>query len=1049
LKSLYRTPLRVYLLLGFLAALGVYSGTKLPISLFPNSNKATIAVNLSFGSFTTDEFRNTYGTPFESQLQNISARSIEVERIETEYNAHDALFKVIFKWGTDPQEALKEVRSAANAFVSQFPIDIRNSLWVSNWSGNTGFLAVSFFSQTRSLDSLYETLEPLLSPQLVKVKDSAGARLWNPAQKEIQVRLVPNKMALFGLYPRDITTALNEAMFGNSGGSVTVGLNQYDVTLPRSLQKIDDIGQIPIPTSLGKSIHLSDVSQIDLAVSQSNTESFTTSGAPSIILFSRPRPGGNIKRMAEDILDIVKNLEPSFPPDIKYKVLVDPSEFIRSAVNNVFREVLVAALLAVCVLFLFIGNLKNVVTAAIEIPLSIVLAFILMRLTGINLNLISLGGLALSAGMNVDASVVVMENIFRKFENIKTPPDYATRFKLICEAVNEVKFPVIASTMASLVVFVPLALTSGLTNALLGDLALAVVFSHSFSAVVALILVPTVRLHLLSVGSNSKSHSPMEKTFVRIENAYVKGLGYFLNSRIAKKISYSFLALLLASLGYFVIPSLPKEIIGRPDTDWIDLFVNTQGNTLVKQMEAQTEEIEARLMGKFGDKIQYTFVQTGNPNGSDIMVRLKDKSQMNLVWHDMEKYFTNTPQLFYSVSPWNPSELSIPDPPDFRLSIRGGTTGDRALVGEEVFDLLNEKKAFTHLTSHPNMRHIENVVVKPHLEQWPYLSNGKSRLLPSDLADISRVATIGKTVGYLPSEGQALPVFIQYSQGLISSVEDLASFPIGVQGKLVPMRTLADVSLKKALPEIFSVDIKELVRVEGKMSDEDKAEGPARTLQARKLVNEWKKTHPLPERVSINDEDAKIEMNEALTQLEQAVGLSVLLIFLTMVLQFGDIMSALFVLVAVPLGFIGVLSSLFIFRSTLSLNSVLGVILLNGIAVANSIILVDFLKKLVDGGIAPRTAALTAARIRLRPILMTSTTTALGMLPIALGLGEGGRILQPLGIAVVGGLGFSMLTTLFLVPTLQVGYLEWKNKKTKIDFQFSDEKRNLPPDLNL
>ena len=202
--------------------------------------------------------------------------------------------------------------------------------------------------------------------------------------------------------------------------------------------------------------------------------------------------------MAEDILKIVKEAMHTLPKDIQYRVLVDPSEFIRASVNNVIHEVIVAAGLAVLVLFLFVGSFKNTITAALEIPLSMILAFIMMNLFDMNLNLISLGGLALAAGMNVDASVVVMENIFRHMEGLKGPLNFDSRLSLIIRAVKEVRLPIIASTISTLVVFAPLALTKDLTNAILGDLAKAVVFSHGFSMFIALILVPTIRLQIMN-----------------------------------------------------------------------------------------------------------------------------------------------------------------------------------------------------------------------------------------------------------------------------------------------------------------------------------------------------------------------------------------------------------------------------------------------------------------------------------------------------------------------------------------------------------------------
>ena len=246
--------------------------------------------------------------------------------------------------------------------------------------------------------------------------------------------------------------------------------------------------------------------------------------------------------MAEDMLNIVHEAMKSLPKDIEVKVLVDPSEFIRNSIANVLHEVMIGALLAVVILFVFIGSFKNVITAAIEIPLSMILAFILMRMSGMNLNLISLGGLALSAGMNVDASVVVMENIFRHFDLAKKraseigdafKPSYAEKLEIITRAVREVSFPVIASTVASLVVFLPLAFTSDLSYAVFGDLAKTVVFSHGFSAFVALILVPTVRLQLMSRpgADQEEHHSPVEKQLGWLEKSYGNALRKFIQNR--------------------------------------------------------------------------------------------------------------------------------------------------------------------------------------------------------------------------------------------------------------------------------------------------------------------------------------------------------------------------------------------------------------------------------------------------------------------------------------------------------------------------------------
>ena len=231
--GLYRSPLRVYIILGFLAIVGIYSGLHLPVSLFPNSTKPQVSIRISYGSSTAEEFLNTYGRSFERQLHGISDGHLEIDKIESNYNTSDVSYDLQFKWGSDARAARKEVEIVTSAFASQLPLEIRESVRVWGGGGNTGFLAISFFSQKRSLDDLYKYLEPLLTPQTSKVKDAAEIELWNPTRKEIQIELDPDKMALLGLYPRDISAAVNISLNGSGGGTVTVGLNHFDVAMNR------------------------------------------------------------------------------------------------------------------------------------------------------------------------------------------------------------------------------------------------------------------------------------------------------------------------------------------------------------------------------------------------------------------------------------------------------------------------------------------------------------------------------------------------------------------------------------------------------------------------------------------------------------------------------------------------------------------------------------------------------------------------------------------------------------------------------------------------
>jgi multidrug efflux pump subunit AcrB len=1034
LNHLYASPFRVYLSLIVLALAGIYAGLNLPISLFPNSSRPTIGVQMPYGSYTIHEFVQQHGNRIEAQLRPISTDTAEVEQVKAHYDQDGVHYDVKFTWGSSIKGALKEVETIIHSYTSQLPEEIRNQTWVYPANDNSGFFAVSFYSSARSLDEVYRLLEPVLVPKVIKLRDAANPELFNPTAKEVRVELDKDRMAAMQLLPKDIDHVMRMALSSHNGGFVTVGVQQLPVQIPRLFSSLEDLHKILVPTPAGKLVHISDIASVDYDLKTTQNMSFKTSGTPSLILFTRPRPGGNVKKMSEDILKIIHSSLPSLPKDIEYKVLVDPSEFIRASIQNVFHEVMIGAFLAVLVLFLFIGSFKNTVTAAIEIPLSMVMAFIPMKLSGMSINLISLGGLALSAGMNVDASVVVMENIFRHFEKVKAPLDFQSKLKLVIQAVNEIKFSVIASTIASLVVFLPLAFTSNLTYAILGDLAKAVVFSHGFSAFVALILVPTVRLHLVSRKMEKPHHSPIEKQISGIEDFYVSSLGQFIQSKKIQAFVYGGSIAILVGMAVLVLPRLPKEVIGKPDTDWIDISVTTQGNTLLKQMEETASQIEDQLLEKWSGDLQYTFTQVVQPNRAWIMARLKHKSDMNRLWKGLETQFTNTPFITFHVSPWNPAELPIPDPPHLRMVVRGGTLKERAQVARDLYQLFESKQIFPRLWTNPDTRRTENIVLRPYLNLWSNLRGEGVSLTPGDLADYVRVMSAGRKVGDIMIDGVMRDVVLRYSSDIKLDAEEIAGLPLNISGKMIPLKALNRVELEEANPSIYQEDQREVFVVLGKQNEADPSYLiPERLKASENLLQQWKDSQPKDAHpnTTIEFEDAREELTHALDELVGALGLSIALIFLILMIQFGDVINALLVMVAVPLGLIGVLISLFVFRSTLSLNSVLGVILLNGIAVANSIILVDFLKLRVSQGLSPYEAALDAAKKRLRPILITSLTTILGMLPVALGFGEGGRILQPLGIAVSGGLWVSMGLTLFIVPALQVRYLNFKASRLK------------------
>ncbi|RZA03595.1 MAG: efflux RND transporter permease subunit [Proteobacteria bacterium] len=395
--------------------------------------------------------------------------------------------------------------------------------------------------------------------------------------------------------------------------------------------------------------------------------------------------------------------------------------------------------------------------------------------------------------------------------------------------------------------------------------------------------------------------------------------------------------------------------------------------------------------------------------------------------------FKNTPTKFYFVNRWNPSELRIPEPPQFRLEVSGGSAKRRLEVAEDLSERLSAPNVYDNVSVTPSTSRQKGIVVSA----LPNLSTQPEVISRADLSHLLRVATDGIQVDKIYEDNVDLPIYLRMPRERSTSLENLSSLPVGFDGRLIPLSALAHFSIEEREPPTYRENQQALTAIEATLTKSNLGEANVRKGRAQEAIKSYREklaARPAAEKKDdplVLDAVPDRELQDALVQLKHAVLLSIALIFLVMVLQLGDIVHSLLVLVAIPLGIIGVILALYVFSSSLSLNSGLGTILLNGIAVANSIILVDFIRRQFESGLSAIEATVSASAARLRPILMTSLTTVLGMMPIALGLGEGGKTLQPLGIAVSGGLWVSTLLTLYLVPCLQFHYLRAKAARSK------------------
>ncbi|RYZ52772.1 MAG: efflux RND transporter permease subunit, partial [Proteobacteria bacterium] len=908
MRGLIGNPIRVYIVMTLLAALGVIASFRLPISLFPNSLQPLVVVHIPYGSFSPEEFKRVYGERLTQDLSKITGSGLKVEKQEVTFGTGQFRSVLTFNWGADAEAALKEARLSVNSITSTLPEESRRG--VSVWGNNEGSIfAMAFYSKTRSLTELHKLLQPLLIPPAQKIKEADGVDLWNPNDKEVKIELRPEVVAAIGLPPYIIESTIQSALQTQRAGSIENGGHNLPISLKKRVQTIDDFSHIMISLPGGRHLPLGDIADIRFERNSQWEESFKTSGVSSLILFASPKQGSNVKQMAESLLEIIEKAKSSFPADVEYRVLVDPSVYIRAAIRSVMFEVVVGSMLASVILFLFIGSFRNVVTTAIEIPISIALAFIMMWIFDININLLSLAGLALAAGMNVDASVVVMENIFRHFEEEKGELSVERKMQVILDAVNEVKLPVIASTLASLVVFVPFMFIPGLSYAILGDLAKAVIFSHGFSAIVALILVPTVRFHLIKNEKHFHApKAPIEGLLLKVENLYLKCLSTIIENPKSIWLGLLGFTLVLSLAAFLILPRLPKEIIGKPETDWLAINVETQNNTHMKQMESIVQEMDQKVVAELSGEVMYTFDQINGANRATILARIKDKKHMAEVRKKMEAIFSNSGSTKIMIDQWNPSEFQLPEPPQIRVAITGGSPEERLVVARDIKHIVEAHKVYDQTWTKPDVDQNSSLEITPKIEQWNLLSQEGSAWTPELVTDAVRVATLGKWIGNIILDNRDVPIVMRYPEGSLSSVEDLGSFPLKVKGELIPLRALADIERQDVQKAFYMEDDRELSLVFGKGAKEkvtDKVLADTNSAIEKYIVNDLPKLELSP--ISVQIEDPQIDLTNSMNQLVIAFFCSLLLIFLTMILQFGSVVEALLVLAAVPLGLVGAL----------------------------------------------------------------------------------------------------------------------------------------------
>jgi hydrophobic/amphiphilic exporter-1 (mainly G- bacteria), HAE1 family len=1001
-----------------LCALGVWLATQLPVMMYPQTRRPMVTIRFSHPGISAMDFQQEYASGIESRLQTLDS----VDMMETTYSSDSSLITLTFDWEIKSDDARSAVESTMLSINSGLPSEIRDSYTIRFREGeNAGFIVMGATSASTPPEKLMELLSANVEPRLRGIHDVEEFTLSGLEELRVSVTLDQSSMLSYGITIVDVNNAFLAGLSPQPLGTLRESGTRYSVRFDRDERDLQALPRLEIKRIGDTLVALEDIAGIDIRY-QVPGRVFLIEDRPAIQISLTPIEGGNLNRMTEELLAIMDDARASghLPDDTNFELYVDPAKYINRSIDQVIKAALIGGALAILIVFLILGEPRNTLIIALSLPVSIMLSFILMSAFDVSLNLISLGGFALAVGMIVDSTIVIMENIHRWRREDKRVLNAVMWKHMVMDATRQVRAPVIASTLTSVLVFLPLSFSAPLANAILGDQARTVVFSLMCSLFVSLSLVPVIAYFLFRGKGKQNVDHLVARGFARVSEpaigAVIKGYRWILRIIIGRRMNAAlFLLVTLVAMVLAVatlFPRIPKEIMSKPQSDRVVVFFShTDHEASVDIIENLMPELRERMASTLSGLSYRSFANISG-RFNQLLVDFDEPGEVPEAITRLEQVFISEGPWYFNIQSWDPAALPLPQVFALQLSVYGPDSTRKVAILDDMQRTLNDSRLYGRTFVRPSPSMSSELILSPRNE----VLRGFSGLNVSTLTTLARRALSGTTSIEISDGTYEVPVSASYPDTLLDSRDKLADFLIPWGNSFLPFKHFFDFEASSGVSQIYSENGELAFRlyamVSSDITDAERLqkEQDTKVLLAEKLE--------LPPGYSYNFDNPRVEIDESVCSLFVAMGISVLLIYLLLCFQFNSLWIPLIILVTIPLGFVGVVISLYLFKSTLNLNSLLGTILLGGIVVNNAIIMIDFYLQSRKDHPDHLSAIEATAGLRFQPILITTLTTIFGMMPIAIGFGSGSSILQPLGIAVSGGLILSTFLTLFAVPAI-------------------------------
>jgi HAE1 family hydrophobic/amphiphilic exporter-1 len=1025
-SSAVKKPVTTALIFVAVIILGVFSYSKLAVDLLPQIDTNSILVMTSYPGASASDIEMNVSKPIENVLNGLS----DLKHITSNSRENVSIVAMEFEFGVDIDVVTNDVRDKLDMVRSTLPTDIQTPTIFKFGADDLPIIILSATAQESS-NALYKILDDRIANPLARISGVGTVSISGASEREIQVYCDPYKLDAYGMTIESISQIIGMENRNTPGGSVDLGSNTLSLRVQGEFEDANEMLDLVIGNRDGHAIYLRDVARVEDSVQERTSEAYTDGKRGAMVVIQK-QSGANSVNIAKEVHKKIPELQRSLPSDVQLGIIVDTSENINNTMNSLAETILITLFIVMAVVFVFLGRWRATLIIGITIPVSLIASFIYLMVTGDTLNIISLSSLSLAIGMVVDDSIVVLENITTHLSRGSKPKEAAIF------GTKEVSLSVIASTLTMLAVFVPLTMISGMAGVLFRQLGGIISVIMIISTISALTLIPMMASQMLKLDNKKGKlytifFTPIEKVLGMLDNGYARLLSWAVHHR---KTLVGIAALIFVG-SLLLLPTIKTEFFPTQDNGRIGVKMELPIGTRQDITRELAAEVADEFMKKYGAEIKVLNYSLGQADADNAFANLSDNGTYmisynislisvekrdrglteicDLMRRDLEKY---TELKEFKVTAGGSGGVGSESSID--VEVYGYEFAMTDAVAKEISERLKELPECSQV-SISRGDYVPELQVE--FDRQKLAMNG---LNVTTVSSFLRNRMNGAVASHFREDGEEYDIRIRYAPEFRESIEEIENIIVyNGSGQGVRIRDIGTVIERMTPPTIERKDRERLVTVSAIV---------AKGYALSDLVKSGETTlanMDLPGEIRYHIGGMYEDQQDIFGDLIMLMGLIVVLVFIVMAAQFESLADPFVIMFSIPFTFTGVFLGLSVTGAPLGVMAMIGILILMGVVVKNGIVLIDYTKLCLERGMDIIEATISAGRSRLRPVLMTTLTTVLGMLPMALGTGEGSEMWRSMGMTVAWGLSVSTLITLVLIPVVYCIFKKKSNRRKK------------------